>query len=45
MSGCANVNAYLYMHMRNFLAQVEELQMNRRSAHKQKDGEFLAAKK
>ena len=44
MSGCANVNGYLYMHMRNFIAKIEELQVNRKGANKEKDSEFLAAK-
>ena len=31
--------------MRNFIAEIEELQVNRKGSHKQKDGELLAAKK
>ena len=32
------------MHMRNFNAKIEELQVNRKGANKEKDSEFLAAK-
>ena len=40
MSGCGNVNGYLYMHMHNFIAEIEELQANLKGVHQQKGGIF-----
>ena len=30
MSGCANVNEYLHLYMRNFINKIQELQVNRK---------------